>query len=113
MASFDLVDDILRALADQDRRLALYYLQEEGEAEIEELTRQVAAWSDEKPIDEVTDDELQPRIMEFRHNHLNRLRDAGCIEYDERTGVVRYKSPPKILEPVLSVLAPLEHPERN
>ncbi|QLD89541.1 hypothetical protein HWV07_11060 [Natronomonas salina] len=113
MASFALVDDILRALADHDRRLALYYLQAEDEAEIEMLARQVVAWSEEKPIDEITDDELQQLIMEFRHNHLNRLRDAGCIEYDERTGMVRYMDPPTILEGLLGVLAPLEHPEEN
>lgn len=113
MASFDLLDDILRALADQHRRFALYYLQDETEAKVDDLVRHVAAWSAEKPIDEVTNDELQPLIMEFQHNHLNQLRDTGCIDYDERTRMVRYSSPAKILEALLNVLAPLEHPDQN
>lgn len=113
MASFNLLDDILRALADQHRRYALYYLQDETEAEVEELVRQVAAWSAEKSVDDVTDDELQSLLMEFQHNHLKRLRDAGCIHYDERSGAVRHVASSKILEGLLGVLAPLEHPERD
>lgn len=111
MASHDLLDDLLGALADQHRRFALYYLQEETEAEIEELALQVAAWSEEKPIDEVTDDELQALLMEFQHNHLDRLRDTGSIDYDERSGTIRYDASSKILDALLRVLAPLEHPE--
>lgn len=113
MASFDLLDDILGALADQERRFALYHLKEENEVEMEELTRQVAAWKLGKSIADVTDDELQPLLMEFHHNHLEKLRDAECIEYDQRSGAIRYRNPPKILEALLNLLAPLEHPERN
>lgn len=113
MASHDLLDEILGALANQHRRFALYYLQNETEAEIEELARHVAAWSAKKPIGEVTDDELQPLIMEFQHNHLNRLRDAGFIDYNERNGTIRYDSSSKILKALLGVLAPLEQPERS
>lgn len=111
MARSDLLDDILGALTNQHRRYALYYLQEEREAEIEELARQVAAWSEEKPIDEVTDDELQPLHMEFQHNHLNKLRETGCIDYDERSGAIRYDASSTILDALLRVLAPLEHPD--
>lgn len=114
MARVEYLDEILHALADQQRRYALYYLQEtDDEIEVEALVRKVAAWSTGKSVGDVTDDELQPLLVEFRHNHLEALRDAGCIEYDERSGVIRYRDPPRILEAVLNVLAPLEHPEQN
>lgn len=113
MARIDYLDVILRALADQQRRYALYYLQEEDEIDVEALVRQVAAWSAGGSVADVTEDELQPLLLEFRHNHLEALRDTGCIEYDERSGVIRYRNPPRILEAVLNVLAPLEHTERD
>lgn len=112
MARVDYLDEILHALADQHRRYALYHLQEADERDVESLVRQVAAWSAGKSVGDVTDDELQPLLVEFRHNHLEALREAGCIEYDERSGVIRYRDPPRILEAVLNVLAPIEHPER-
>ena len=113
MASFELLDDILGALADQDRRFALYYLQEEKEGDVVELARQVAAWKSKKSTAGVTDDELQRVLIEFRHNHLEKLQDAGCIEYDERSGAIRYRDPLTLLEVLLRLLKPLEHPEEN
>lgn len=111
MASFDLLDDILAALATQDRRYVLYYLQEKNEVDVEELARQVAAWKSKKSTADVTNDELQRVLTEFHHNHLEKLRDAECIEYDERSGAVRYRSPPKLLEAFMRLLAPFEQPE--
>ena len=111
LANFDLLDDILGALADQDRRFVLYYLREKNEVDVEELARHVAAWKSKKSTADVTNDELQRVFLEFHHNHLEKLRDAECIEYDERSGAVRYGDPPKLLEAFMRLLAPLEHPE--
>lgn len=109
--SFDHLDDILGALADQNRRFALYYLQETHEVDLEELAQQVAAWKSKKSTADVTDDELQRILMGFHHNHIEKLRDAKCIEYDERSGAVRYRDPPRLLDAFMRLLAPLEHPD--
>lgn len=111
LTNFDLLDDILNALANQDRRFILYYLQAKNEVDVEELARQVAAWKSKKSPADVTDDERQQVLMEFHHNHLEKLRDAECIEYDERSGAVRYQDPPRLLEAIIRLLEPLEHPD--
>lgn len=104
------LDDVVATLSHQRRRYALYHLREEEILDIDALARQVVAWETDQPPAAVSDDELEKVLLEFKHSHLSMLRDAGCIEYDERTDVVRYRDPPETLVELLDVLADAERP---
>lgn len=105
------LDDVVATLTHQRRRYALYHLRDEEILDIDELARKVVAWETDQPPAAVSDDELEKVLLEFKHSHLSMLRNAGCIEYDERTEVVRYREPPEPLPELLEVISGVEHPE--
>lgn len=107
------LDDVVATLAQQRRRYALYHLREEEILDIEALARQVVAWETDRAAAAVDGDEVEKVLLEFKHSHLSMLRDAGCIEYDERTDVVRYREPPEALVELLDVLADAERPRER
>lgn len=105
------LDEILTALANRRRRYALYQLREEEILELEALARRVAAWEADSPPDEVADEEVRRLRLEFHHEHVGVFREAACIEYDDRSGVIRYRDPPEPLPALLDVVSDLEHPD--
>lgn len=104
------LDDLVAALAHRRRRYALYHLREAEIADADALARQVVAWETDQAPDAVAHDEVEKVLLEFRHSHLAMLREARCIEYDERSEVVRYREPPAPLAEMLDVLADAEDP---
>lgn len=113
MDSPDNLDEIIAALTDRRRRYALYHLREEEILELEALARRVAAWEADSPPDEVSDDEVERLRVEFHHEHVGVFRQAACIEYDDRSGVIRYRDPPEPLPDLLDAVSAVEHPERE
>lgn len=105
------LDDVVAALARRRRRYALYCLQDEEIVELETLARQVAARQSDRPPEAVDAESVDRLVMEFRHNDLEVFQRVGCIEYDDRSGVVRYRDPPAVLEDLLAVLAAEEQPD--
>ncbi|MFD1562446.1 hypothetical protein ACFR99_02535 [Haloarchaeobius amylolyticus] len=112
--SLDLVFDLL---SNSRRRYALYYLNEQpdGVATLETLTENVvsleqltgAADGDTDANARVQTDcdyggdttAQHPRIrLELTHTHLPKLEDAGVLEYDQRSEMVRYWGQPSIEE---------------
>lgn len=104
------LDDVVATLAHRRRRYALYHLRDEEILDIDALARQVVAWDTDRSPAAVSDDEVEKVLLEFKHSHLSMLRDARCIEYDERSDVVRYREPPEPLADLLDVLAEVERP---
>ncbi|SFS46911.1 DUF7344 domain-containing protein [Halostagnicola kamekurae] len=92
-------ETVLHLVADPRRRTILHQLRENGGViEIEALADVVAErTARSSPIEETdpptarTDDQRLTRA-ELHHTHLPKLADAGVIEYDSRTGTVRYRS---------------------
>lgn len=107
------LDDVVAALARRRRRYALYCLRDEEYLELEGLARQVAAWQTDRSADAVPDADVEQLVLEFEHNDLEVFRRAGCVEYDARSGVVRFREPPAVLVELLDVVADVEHPDRG
>ncbi|WP_254769343.1 DUF7344 domain-containing protein [Salinilacihabitans rarus] len=103
------VDDYLGALAHRRRRLALYYLRRRERATMETLARWIAAVEEDVPVDEVTDADYAPVTVDLFHVHLPKLADARVVEYDGRSGAVRYRDPPAALEELVSTCADVEY----
>ena len=91
------VNRILTALQDDHRRYLLYHLREEDPSTLDEAARRVAAWDHEcDPAD--VPGEVHERIrVELYHSHLPKLDDMSVVDYDERSGAIRFRDPPNKL----------------
>lgn len=102
------VDAVFAALADEDRRSVLAYLQDAGEATVEELSTAV----DERASDPRGGTHGRDALVRLHHVHLPKLSDAGLVEYDRTSGQVEYVGGSAITE--LLATAPDEpHPESH
>lgn len=82
-------DEVLRALADGDRRLVVRELAERdlpSEVPVEILVSIVAKRA-------ATDDRSESDVaIELRHVHLPTLDEAGLLDHDRRQGTVSYEA---------------------
>ncbi len=81
------LDDLFEVLADSHRRRVLAYLADTDDdvAAFSELIEHVA----DDSAGESTDNERL--AVSLHHTHLPKLADAGVVEYDPRSEVVRYR----------------------
>lgn len=96
------IDDLLSTLADEDCRSALRYLRssEQAVATLDELAEGVLAQrgpgADREAI-----------RLSMHHSTLPKLADCGLVDYDERSGAIRYRERPDV-ERLLTLIAELE-----
>lgn len=79
------LDEILRLLTDQRCRWVLYCFFEEG-ADVLDYEAVVDYVADHVPGVDGTED---PRIR-LHHSTLPKLKEAGLVDFDSRTGTIRY-----------------------
>jgi DNA-binding transcriptional ArsR family regulator len=87
----DELDELLAALADEDRRRVLDYL--------EAADGDVAAFSD--LVEHLTGDpraDPEQVAVTLHHTHLPKLESANVVEYDPRSETVRYRGGPAVAE---------------
>lgn len=104
------LDEVIATVSTQRRRFTLYCLREEGIMKLEELARKVAGWEADESPRRVSQGKYRRVRIDLHHNHLEKFREAACVEYDELSGVIRYRDPPEPLPRILDILAPIEHP---
>jgi len=76
-------------LADRRRRYTVHFLkQTDGPVPVRELAEQVAAWENDKPIDEITSQERKRVYIALYQSHLPTLAKEGVVDYDEDRGTV-------------------------
>ena len=102
---------IFGALASKRRRYVLYCLQDHDQMTVETLAHQIAAWEEDSPIEDVPEDVFEQVLTSLMHSQLPKLEDYGLIEYDERSGAVRYTEASSLLEDALSLAALLDKPD--
>lgn len=98
------LDTYLEILADERRRQVIQRLRTDGDSTLEELATSV----DGEHAERLADD--------LHHNHLPRLAAHGIVEYDTRSGYVRYDPDPEleaIVDAVLAVASATETPIRE
>ena len=92
-----LLDESLRLLAHRYRRMVLRELRRspDGTASFEDVL--------DRLHEEVPDTERSELAIDLRHTHLPKLADHGVLEYDRRSGAVRYE-PDENVETLLDAL---------
>ncbi len=100
----DLIYDIL---SDKRRRYTIHYLKQVGRpVEIRELAEQVAAWENDKPIEELDSQERKRVYISLYQGHLSTLDEKGLVDYDADRGVVELDEALKETEIYLEIVPP-------
>lgn len=107
------MSELLELLADERRRYVLYYLQDRENAELEEVTEQVAAWETETPPEELDEKTVRNVRTSLYHGHLPKLEEAGIIGYDPRHGSMYLQCLPAPIEQILAYCSDVDSPETN
>lgn len=111
-ASADL-DAVLRAIADRERRFALYYLRERETTSTERLADVVGTWLAVEDGTAPAGVEERDRLLErLRRTHLPELSDVGLLEFDRETDEVTLVPPCGVVDPLLETTASLEQATR-
>ncbi|PSP55922.1 hypothetical protein BRC82_03345 [Halobacteriales archaeon QS_1_67_19] len=83
-------DEVFEVLKSPRRRYALYYLRQEGgEADLSDLTEQVAAWENETTPTALSTEQRKRVYISLYQTHLPKLDEADIVNYDRDDGVVR------------------------
>jgi len=76
-------------LSDRRRRYALHYLKQRQEpVSVRELAEQVAAWENEKEIDQLASQERKRVYISLYQSHLPTMDKQGIVSYDPDDGTV-------------------------
>lgn len=79
------LDEVFAALGHPRRRYLLYTLVNGGNAEtLRGLATKIAAWEQDKPTSEVTDEERRRVQISLVHSHIPKLEDLGVLDFRER-----------------------------
>lgn len=84
------IDELLHILSNHRRRDVLYYLSEHELASIETLATEITALEFDCSSSDVTPDDREPILIDLYHNHLPKLTNSGLIEYDRRSGAIKW-----------------------
>lgn len=99
------LDDAFAILSNQRRRFTLHYLgRMEGKTTLSELAEHVAAWENEKPIEEVTSEERKRVYTALQQFHLSKMDEMGLLRFDSQTKTVELTSTRGGLEAPFDVL---------
>lgn len=105
------LSEIFDALAHERRRYALYHLQEHERAQLQAVAERVAAWERDCPPDELSSETCDRIENELYHVHLPKLEAAALVEYDSRSGAIRFRDPPDALDSLLEICGRAEPPD--
>ncbi|MFC7228057.1 hypothetical protein N0B31_11650 [Salinirubellus salinus] len=96
---------VFELLDNQRRRAVVHYLQQRGQpVTLRELSRQVAAWENHEPLDEVTPTERHRVYNALQQQHLPKMDRAAVVEYDRDRGTVAPTSKLEDLQVYLEVV---------
>lgn len=84
------IDELLLILSHHRRRDVLYYLSEHELGSIETLATEITALEIDCPSSDVTPEDREPILIDLYHNHLPKLTNSGLIEYDRRSGAIKW-----------------------
>jgi hypothetical protein len=83
------LDEVFAGLDHPRRRYLLYTLvNESSEAPLPELAANIAAWEQEKPVDEVTDEKQRDVYISLYHCHVPRLSELGIVDYQHTDNII-------------------------
>lgn len=102
------LDELLSAVADRRRRDILYYLATTDVTDVETLATKLAAADEDAPEGDVPPAVIEEVEMTLVHTHLPKLVDARAVEFDQRSGAVRFRGLPPMLQEIVESCREIE-----
>jgi hypothetical protein len=97
--------DAFEVLSARRRRDVLRYLfHRDGQAELYDLTRQLAAWENDTTPDQITSTQRMRVYTALKQSHLPKMDDHGVIEFNDDRGTVTLTSDASQLSVYLDVV---------
>lgn len=82
-------DELFDILGHERRRCIIQYIQHESDTvKLGDLVDHVAAWENNKPIDDLTPAELKRVRTAVQQSHLPKMEEMKLVEYDPDSGVI-------------------------
>jgi DNA-binding transcriptional ArsR family regulator len=98
-------DEVFGLLANPRRRRVLRYLRQYGgTASLSEMASRIAAWENGVDVDAVSSDDRKSVYTSLQQSHLDKLDEAGVVEYDPDRGHVEATEAVEELEVYLEVV---------
>ncbi|WP_277555928.1 DUF7344 domain-containing protein [Halobaculum limi] len=86
-------DEVYDILSNGRRRFVIYLLRQEGgQIALNELSDRVAAWENDIPVDELSDQQVKRVYVSLYQTHIPKLEESGIVEYDKDSGVIKLTS---------------------
>lgn len=83
------VDQAYNILSDRRRRYAIHHLKQvDSPVSVQDLAEQVAAWENDKKIEQLDAQERKRVYISLYQSHLSTLDDQGIVDYNKDTGMV-------------------------
>jgi len=99
-------DEVFTALSNRRRRNVITYLKEAGDgARVRDIAEQLAAWENDREINEVTYKQRKRVYTALHQSHLPKLADSGFIDYEPDRGIVSLTEESRKLEVYLEVVS--------
>jgi hypothetical protein len=106
--------EIFDVLQNQRRRYVLQYLKRfDGPVSLSDLATQVAAWEYRTPVEEVSTDQKKRVYTTLQQTHLQKLQEAGIVEYDPDENLIRPTTHTDDLSVYLEIVPGSEFPWRE
>lgn len=107
------LDEVLRVIADRERRFALYYLRERETTSTDRLADVVGTWLAVEDGTAPAGVEERDRLLDaLRETHLPELSRTGLVEFDRCADEVTLVPPCGVVDPLLETTASLEQATR-
>ncbi|WP_246987566.1 DUF7344 domain-containing protein [Halorientalis marina] len=104
-------DQVFEVLSNERRRYAFHYLKHaDREVYLRELAERVAAWENDKPLDDLSSSELKRVKTALHQHHLPKMDDNGFIRYDSGRESARISESASNLEVYLDVVPKVDVP---
>jgi hypothetical protein len=107
-------EEIFDVLQNQRRRYVLQYLKRFDEpVSLSDLATQVAAWEYQTPVEEVTNDQKKRVYTTLQQTHLEKMEEAGIVEYDRDENLITRTPHTEELTIYLEIVPSSEFPWRE
>lgn len=80
-------DTIFELLSNSRRRFVIHYLRHaENPVQLTDLAGELAAWENDTTVDELTSQQRKRVYVSLYQTHVEKMNDAGVIDYDSEAG---------------------------
>jgi len=85
--------EVYDLLSNARRRFVISYLRDRDEpVELNDLSRDVAAWENDTDVENLTDQQIKRVYVSLYQTHVPKLSESGIVEYDQDSGEVALTS---------------------